>query len=155
MTSLPPVICSIEVAAPVEHAFTTFTEGVGKWWPAKTHSVGEERVASVVLEGRLGGSFYEEWDDGTRHDWGQVIAWEPPHRFAFTWHPGIALEEATEVEVTFSPGWTGTTVELTHRNWENRGTAAADKRAMYESGWPISLQMFRDGAERANASPAP
>ena len=155
MTALPPVVCSIEVAAPLDHAFATFTEGIDKWWPATTHSVGEERVTSVVLENRLGGSFYEEWDDDTRHDWGQVIAWEPPHRLVVSWHPGMDVEEATEVEVTFSPSSNGTIVELTHRNWEKRGALAAEKREMYESGWPISLQMFRDEVERSTSDATP
>lgn len=155
MTALPPVIRSIEVATSVDHAFATFTEGVDEWWPAKTHSVGEDRVTKVVLESRQGGRFYEEWDDGTRRLWGEVVAWEPPHRLVVTWHPGLDPKEATEVEVTFLPISTGTRVELTHRNWERRGTAASEKRAMYESGWPMSLERFRDEAERSSAGSIP
>lgn len=154
MTSLPPVICSIEVATPIEHAFTTFTDGVGTWWPAATHSVGKEQVRNVILETHEGGRFYEEWLDGTLHTWGLVVAWEPPQRFVVTWHPGLDPEESTEVEVTFSPTAAGTIVELTHRGWEKRGSHAAEKRAQYESGWPSSLRLFRDEAERSTAGSA-
>ena len=155
MTGLPPVVVSIEVAAPVQHAFATFTAGVARWWPAQTHSVGEGRVADVVLEEGVGGAFYEEWEDGTRVPWGEVLAWEPPHRVVVSWHPGMDLAESTEVEITFAPAPNGTTVELTHRNWEKRGALAEEKRAQYESGWPVSLQMFRDEVARSSAGSTP
>ena len=149
MSVLPPVVVSIEVASTVEHAFATFTSEVAQWWPSKSHSVGEERVATVVLETHLGGRFFEEWDDGTRVPWGEVLAWEPPRRVVVSWHPGMDVAESTEVEVTFTPAPAGTVVQLTHRHWEKRGPLAAEKRAQYESGWPVSLQRFRDEATRS------
>lgn len=155
MTELPPVVLSIEVPTGVDDAFSAFTDRVDAWWPAQTHSVGEERVAKVVLEDGPGGRFYEEWDDGTRIPWGEVLTWEPPHRVVFSWYPGLDPEESTEVEVIFTPAAGGTSVQLTHRNWERRGANAAEKRAMYESGWPVSLERFRDEAVRSSAGSAP
>ncbi|HEX4830710.1 MAG TPA: hypothetical protein VH478_06410 [Trebonia sp.] len=33
----------------------------------------------------VGGRVHETWDDGTEVDWGEVLAWSPPERFAMTW----------------------------------------------------------------------
>lgn len=155
MSTLPPVRASVVVRQAQADAFATFTEEIGTWWPAGTHSVGGDKVVAVVLEPALGGGLYEEWDDGTRVPWGQVTTWEAPDRIVFSWHPGMDREESTEVEVTFTPSGTSTLVELVHRNWERRGAEAAAKRAQYETGWPVTLERFRDEAERSNAGSAP
>src|SRR3712207_8999348 len=42
---------SLHVAAPVERAWEVFTERLNDWWPVTTHSIAEERVETVVLEG--------------------------------------------------------------------------------------------------------
>jgi uncharacterized protein YndB with AHSA1/START domain len=31
-------------------------------------------------------AFYERTPDGAEHDWGEVLAWEPPRRLVSTWH---------------------------------------------------------------------
>ncbi|HKX76416.1 MAG TPA: SRPBCC domain-containing protein [Acidimicrobiia bacterium] len=50
-----------------------------------------------------------------------MTAWEPPQRLVFTWHPGLDLDEITEVEVRFASRGNVSVVELEHRGWEARG----------------------------------
>jgi uncharacterized protein YndB with AHSA1/START domain len=92
-----------------------------------------------VLEGRIGGRFFERQEDGTEAVWGTVTAWEPPLRLAFTWHPGRAESTAQEVEVRFTPVDGGTRVELEHRGWEKLGERAEEARNEYDSGWDFVL----------------
>jgi len=126
---------TLVVAATRERAFEVFTAGVGGWWPMATHSTGKELVEAVVIEPREGGRFYERLQDGTENDWGVVTAWEPPERFASTWHPGYDEAEAQNLDVRFSPEGDGTRVELVHTGWERRGAKAEQILRDYDSGW--------------------
>jgi uncharacterized protein YndB with AHSA1/START domain len=133
------VLKSVTVRCPAEEAFRVFSEGVATWWPLETHSVGERSAKTCVLEGRVGGRFFERQEDGGEELWGTVTAWEPPLRLAFTWHPGRAESTAQEVEVQFTPVDGGTRVELVHRGWEKLGERAEEARNEYDSGWEFVL----------------
>jgi hypothetical protein len=71
-----------------------------------------------------------------------VTAWEPPARFACTWHPGYDPSEGQDLDVTFVADGDGTRVELMHTGWERRGASAAEKFASYDSrgGWELILE---------------
>jgi uncharacterized protein YndB with AHSA1/START domain len=62
----------------------------------------------VTIEPRPGGRIYERAPGGEEHDWGCVLAWEPPRRLAYTWHLRRDEADATEVEITFMPADEGT-----------------------------------------------
>jgi uncharacterized protein YndB with AHSA1/START domain len=139
---LPPVKKSITVGIPVEEAFRLFTDGIHTWWPLASHSVGEERAESCVLEPRRGGRFYEVMKDGSEADWGEVLSWEPPRRFVTTWHPGREGATAQELEVVFTAEGEGTRVDLTHSNWELLGERAEEARLGYVKGWDYVLGLY-------------
>ena len=128
---------TLEVAAAPERAFTLFTEGMAEWWPIRTHSVGEDRVETVVFESGVGGRIYERTLDGDEHVWGTVTAWEPPGRVVFTWHPGRGPDTEQEVEVRFEPSGSGTRVELVHTGWERLGDRAGAVHDHYDGGWDL------------------
>jgi uncharacterized protein YndB with AHSA1/START domain len=142
---------SILVMAPPEVAFRVFTEGIGGWWPAETHSVGEEKVEEVVLEPRVGGRFYERLDDGSEHEWGRVTEFEPPRRVACSWYASRGPDSAQRIEVTFAPEGGGTRVRLQQTGWESLGERAEEVRSRYdaEGGWDLVLARFSDAAQRA------
>jgi uncharacterized protein YndB with AHSA1/START domain len=143
--ALEPVRKSVIVETSVEHAFLVFTERMGDWWPVTTHSVHEENALSAGMEPWEGGAIFEVWQEG-REVWGEITAWEPPHRLVFTWHPGLDLAEITEVEVRFASRGNVTVVELEHRGWEARGSRAEEIRSNYESGWVKTLDRFAAAA---------
>jgi uncharacterized protein YndB with AHSA1/START domain len=133
---------SVTVAVPVETAFRVFTEEVASWWPLATKSVGQEETETLVIEPRVGGRVYEQLRSGEEHDWGEILAWDPPRRFVFTWHPGRGAETGQEVEVTFAASGDGTRVELEHRGWERLVSRAEDIPEHFESGWVEVLDHF-------------
>ena len=137
---------SIVVASPPEVAFRVFTEGIADWWPTATHSVGHERVETVVFESGPGGRIYERLDDGTEHEWGRVTEWDPPRQLAYTWYPGREPETGQVVEVRFEPDEGGTRLELEQRGWEALGEDAERTRANYDSerGWDRVLRAYGD-----------
>ncbi len=144
---LSPLVFTVSVEQSVDDAFILFTEKIGTWWPKATHSIGEDRAADVIFDGREGGRLFERLDDGTEYPWGEVLAWEPPNRFVITWHPSVEPVAMTEVEVTFtSIDAESTTVQLTHRNWHRLGAVAAVARASYSGGWVGVLGRFESKA---------
>jgi Activator of Hsp90 ATPase homolog 1-like protein len=142
----PPIRQSTLVRAGARHTFTTFVTTIGAWWPVRPFSAGQDRVRDVTVEQRQGGRVYETWDDGTEVDWGTLLAWHPPERFAMTW---TGTPAPTEVEFTFAalgPGLTRVTVE--HRGWETlTGEQLAEDCALpggyasgaYSHGWATIL----------------
>jgi uncharacterized protein YndB with AHSA1/START domain len=137
---LAPLRKSVRVKGSAEAAFRLFTEGLGRWWPLASHSVCGNDAVECVVEGRIGGRFFERDRSGNEHVWGTVIAWEPPDRFAFTWHPGRAADTAQQVEIKFSDAGAGMTlVKLTHTGWERLGEKAVEARKRYEEGWAFVL----------------
>ena len=148
-TTLPPVVKTITVGRSVAAAFELFTDGMAAWWPLAQHSLGQADAKGCGIEGRVGGVLWEETNDGTRHVWGTVLAWEPPGRLVFTWHPGREESLAQQVELTFAADGDGTRVELVHTGWEVLGPAAVATREGYDTGWDFVLGECYSGAAQA------
>jgi uncharacterized protein YndB with AHSA1/START domain len=141
---------SITVAAPVERAFTVFTENLDAWWP-REHHIGEADMKEAVLEPRAGGRWYERGVDGSECSWGQVLAWQPPHRLVLAWQVSAEwayepdLARSSEIEVRFTPEGAGQTrVELEHRAFERHGDGAEAVRGGVagDGGWTGVLQRY-------------
>lgn len=147
-----PVRKTITVNASAARAFEVFTEGFDTWWP-RTHHIGKSPMEKAIIETHVGGRCYSRQVDGTECDWGQILAWDPPHRFVMAWQithewgyePDLA--KCSEVEVRFTPeAGGGTRVDLEHRHFERMGPGGATMRIGVESpnGWGGLLQLFAD-----------
>lgn len=139
---IAPVVRKVDVRCSPEDAFRIFTEQLGSWWPAATHSVGGDKVSSVTMECRLEGRVFETLTDGTQYDWGIITDWEPPHRFTMDWSPSAEPRPHTQVEVRFESTSGGTRVALTHTGWERLGADAVPIRNSYDEGWVPVLDDF-------------
>ena len=138
-----------EVTCSAEHAFEIWASKTSMWWP-HDHSVSGDPNLTVTFEPRRGGRIYERTPDGVEHDWGEVLAWEPPHRLSYLWHIGRDRAAATEVEITFEQGDGGTLVRIAHRGWERLGDEGPEMRERNRRGWSGLIPHF----ERACAAPA-
>jgi uncharacterized protein YndB with AHSA1/START domain len=145
-----PVTKSITVKASPQRAFEVFTSDFDSWWP-RTHHIGKAPLQRAILEPRQGGRCYTEHVDGSACDWGQVIAWEPPHRLVLAWqvHGDWTYapdpSQSSEVEIRFTPEAGGVTrVDLEHRHIERHGASAAALRTAVDapSGWTGILQAY-------------
>jgi uncharacterized protein YndB with AHSA1/START domain len=164
-TTIEPIVKTVTVNGPPEHAFRVFTERIAEWWPFERHSVAGEMLedgsSAVSAEFRLGdegrggdgrgGRLVEAIDDGREAEWARILAWDPPRRLVLAWHPGRPEGPSTEIEVTFAvaedePGRTA--VRLEHRGWEALGERAAAAREGYEE-WGLVLGRY---AGLANAA---
>jgi len=141
---------SIVVEAPVERAFTVFTDDIGSWW-RPDHHILEAELAEMVFESRVGGHVYDRGVDGSECRWARVLAYEPPNRVVFSWDINTQwqletdLEKTSEVEVRFLPeGRDRTRVELEHQHLERHGDGWEQMRDAVGSpdGWGEGLGEF-------------
>jgi len=146
-STLEPVRKELKVNLSAEAAFRLFTEGLNKWWPLATHSVGEENAERCFFEEHVGGRIYEVMKDGRQADWGEVLVWEPYDKVSFTWHPSRTSDTAQEVTVTFSESSGGTIVKLVHTGWEVLGEKAVTARNGYVTGWDFVLGKYLEAVE--------
>jgi uncharacterized protein YndB with AHSA1/START domain len=143
---IPPVVKKLTVDCTPEEAFQYFTADFSKWWPVATHSViayGSEfkdKPETAILEPRVGGRLFERARSGEEHLWGTVLAWEPPSRLVFSFHPGRDSQSAQTVEVRFTRAGAGTDVVLTHTGWELLGERAQEQREGYNRGWAVVFE---------------
>jgi uncharacterized protein YndB with AHSA1/START domain len=86
----------------------------------------------------------ERTPEGAEHDWGEVLAWDPPNRLAYLWHLGTDRDRATEVDISFTGGASATTVTITHRGWERLGADAPAWRQRNLGGWSGLLPHYRE-----------
>lgn len=139
---IEPLRLAFEVRCPVEHAFATWTADTSRWWPA-SHTVTADAGLAVIFEGRVGGRIFERTPAGIEHDWGEIIAWEPPGRLVYLWHLRADRADATEVEIRFiDRGERTTLVEIEHRGWERLGADAVARRDANRAGWGGLLPHF-------------
>ena len=148
---------SVVVEAPIERAFSVFTDDIGSWWPPEHHIL-EAELEEMVFEPRVGGHVYDRGVDGSECRWACVLAYEPPNRVVFSWDINTEWrietdpERTSEVEVRFEPEGPGRTrVELEHRKLERHGDGWEQMRDAVGSpeGWGVGLRRF---AERAAAT---
>jgi uncharacterized protein YndB with AHSA1/START domain len=143
---------SIVVEAPIERAFSVFTEGFGSFKPPE-HNLLDVEIAETVFEPRVGGHLYDRGVDGSECRWARVLAYEPPSRVVFSWDISpqwqieTNLEMTSEVEVLFtSEAPERTRVELEHRNLDRHGAGWETERdgVAGEGGWPLYLERFAE-----------
>jgi uncharacterized protein YndB with AHSA1/START domain len=148
---MEPLELRFTVSCPPDHAFDVWAERTSLWWP-HGHSVSGEPDLTVTFEPRAGGRIYERTPDGAEHDWGEVVAWEPPRRLAYLWHLRFDRADATEVEITFErePAGDGTAVTIVHRGWERLGALGPERRERNQRGWGGLIPHYR----RACGQPA-
>jgi uncharacterized protein YndB with AHSA1/START domain len=142
----------IVVEAPIERAFSVFTEDFGAFKP-REHNMLSVEIAETVFESRPGGHVYDRGVDGSECRWARVLAYEPPNRVVISWDisPQWQIEtdpkKTSEVEVRFiAETPQRTRVELEHRNLDRHGDGWEAVRAGVDSdaGWPLYLRRFAD-----------
>jgi uncharacterized protein YndB with AHSA1/START domain len=142
----------IVVEAPIQRAFSVFTDDFGTFKP-REHNLLNVDIAETVFEQRVGGHVYDRGVDGSECRWARVLAFEPPDRVVISWDINpqwqieTDLDKTSEVEVRFiAEGSDRTRVELEHRNLDRHGAdwEAVREGVDSEGGWPLYLQRYAD-----------
>ena len=128
----------IRIEAPRERVFPLVSslEGMQRWF------------RPTVLEPERGGriEITFPFDDGMSVRHGEITAYDPPSRVAFTWtFQSDGVDVITEVAIDLIAEGDGTRVRLTHTGFLDEGTAAD-----HHDGWGYwlaRLQVAGDGGD--------
>ena len=140
----------VVVEAPIDRAFTVFTERFGDFKP-REHNLLGAAIEQTVFEPRVGGHIYDRGVDGTECRWARVLAYDPPNRVVFSWDIGPTWqvepdpERTSEVEVTFTAETPDRTrVALEHRRLDRHGPGWESVRdgVGNDQGWPLYLDRY-------------
>ena len=124
------------VDAPIDRAFTVFTERFGDFKPPEHNLLGAP-IAETTFEPRVGGHISDRAVDGTECHWARVLAYEPPDRVVFSWDisPHWQIEtnpdHTSGVEVRFI----AETPERTRLELEHRQRVSARGRTASTARW--------------------
>jgi len=149
-TEAPVVRHQLVVDAPIEQAFTVFTERFGDFKPPEHNLLGAP-IAETVFEPRVGGVIVDRAEDGSECRWARILAYDPPDRVVFSWDisPQWRIEadpeRTSEVEVRFTAeGPRRTRLELEHRHLDRHGPGWESVRdgVAHDEGWPLYLSRF-------------
>ncbi|BCO54995.1 SRPBCC family protein [Mycobacterium intracellulare] len=148
----PNVTHHVVVNAPIERAFTVFTQQFGAFKP-REHNLLAVPIAETVFEPRVGGHIYDRGVDGSVCRWARILVYEPPHRVVFSWDIGPTWQleadpaKASEVDVRFTAqADRRTRVDLEHRHLDRHGPgwpSVADG-VDGDAGWPLYLARYAD-----------
>jgi uncharacterized protein YndB with AHSA1/START domain len=140
----------VVVEAPIERAFSVFTDRFGDFKPPEHNLLGAP-ITQTTFEARVGGHIYDRAEDGSECRWARIRAYEPPTRVVFSWDisPTWQLEpdpaNTSEVEVRFvAEGPDRTKVELEHRHIDRHGPGwdAVYDGVDGDGGWPLYLARY-------------
>ena len=140
----------IVVDAPIERAFTVFTDRFGDFKPPEHNLLGAP-IAETVFQPWAGGNIVDKAADGSECRWARILAFDPPDRVVFSWDisPQWTIEtdpaHTSEVEVRFyaeSP--TRTRLEQEHRHIDRHGPGweAVTDGVDGPAGWPLYLVRY-------------
>lgn len=128
---LPPIVCSIAIAAPLDHVWQVLTasEHVPHW------------LGCMRYTGEPGSTFYMQQDaalraadDITGATHCDIETLDPPHHFAFSWYMPDTPKTFAHFRLSADAG--ETTVELRHEGWEGfPPEMVAPIREMLAGGW--------------------
>lgn len=150
MTEQTSLTRSVVVEAPLDRAFSVFTERIGEIKPPEHNLLGAP-VVTTTLEPHVGGHIVDRDDEGNECRWATILAFEPPRRLVFSWNISPQWQILTdpsavsEVEVRFtaeSPS--RTLVELEHRHLDRHGEGwqSLGDDVDGANGWPLYLARF-------------
>jgi len=89
----------IIVAAPIERAFTVFTERFGDFKPPEHNLLGAP-IAETVFEPHVGGNIYDRATDGTECRWARILAYEPALSHEHDWNAYPEFDNERELPAT-------------------------------------------------------
>ena len=142
----------VTVNAPLDRAFSLFTERFGDFKP-KEHNMLGAPIAETRFEPHVGGHIYDRGEDGSECRWARVLAYEPPNRVVFSWDIGpswqLEDDERTRARSRCAssprPG-ERTRIELEHRHLDRHGPRLGrpSDGVAHPEGWPLYLDRYAD-----------
>jgi hypothetical protein len=134
-----PIRHTVTAPCAPDHAFITFTSGMGGWWdPALTPD--PDGFAGITVPSEVDGDVVMELTDKEPYPFGRVTAWEPGERYEQTWWLSMSRSHPSTLTVGFRAVEDDDTCEvhLEHGGWHPDNAVS---RARFDE-WPRLLERF-------------
>jgi uncharacterized protein YndB with AHSA1/START domain len=114
------ILVALRVRATPGRTFDTFVNQIGEWWqPNGLFAFHPNGTGRLRFEPGPAGRLVELLPDGGEFEVGQIDAWHPPDRLAFSWRQAsFSADQTTQVEVLFEAVADGTRVTVVHTGWD-------------------------------------
>lgn len=120
----------VKIEASPSRVFEALTKEVAAWWGPPYHL--SKTPQGLVLEPKLGGSFYEVWGNGDGVLWATVTSLKRGERLEMTGPMGMSGAVEGRISFTLEPQGKATVVKLSHRAV---GEVTDWTRNAYGQGW--------------------
>lgn len=118
------------IKAKREKVFTSLTANVSHWW-GRPYIINDQ-TTNIILEPKIGGQFYETWDNVQGYKWGEVTALITNHVLEITGPFGMDGLNHAKIRFTLEDEQDGTNLLLSH---QAMGPLDDKNKANYEGGW--------------------
>ena len=141
---------SRKLAVPRDRAFAVFVDELNRWWP-RDLTWGKDRLETIGIEPRTGGTCFEKLKDGTTGVWGTVLAFDRPSHIVFAWQirpdrtPEGSEATSSRVDVRFVERDPGTSeILVVHRDFFRHGEdfEAYRNEMAGKKGWPAIVEAY-------------
>jgi hypothetical protein len=150
---IDPIELRFTVGCSPEQAFDVWASRTALWWPI-AHTVSGASGVRVTFEPRAGGRIFERTPGGAEHEWGEVVAWDPPRELRYLWFIRRDRGDATDVTISFDGTTQETTVTIVHEGWERLGRRGPAWRETNQAGWAGVLPDYRRACAELDPSEA-
>ncbi|MFN3428998.1 MAG: SRPBCC domain-containing protein [Candidatus Sericytochromatia bacterium] len=146
---IPRIEIQVELtlAAAPDRIYDALTKEIAAWWGPPYSCV--EQPLDLILEGTIGGRFYEIGEDGDAYLWGVITGKKPDARLEITGNCGMGGLVHGLFTYDLAPAEAGTQLRLTHKAI---GEVTEDMRANWQTGWQdlldTRLRAFVERGER-------
>lgn len=113
--TLEPIVIEYALRCDPARAFEVYTARIGEWWHPD-YTANPKTLRAVTVEPRAGGRVFATHED-EEDVWGEVTAWEPGRRVAYTSTLAMPPEHPSLITVTFTPRAGGCAVRFEHGGW--------------------------------------
>ncbi len=134
------VLKDIEIAAPLEMAFTALLEELGP-----SEQMPDGKPMPMVIEAWPGGRWYRDLGNNTGHLWGHVQVIKPPTLLELYGPLFMSFPAANHVQYRLTPEGDGTRLSLMHRAF---GSIPDEVQERVAGGWEYKLERIRAIVER-------
>jgi uncharacterized protein YndB with AHSA1/START domain len=149
---VPPIVKNVTVRAAPARAFALFADDLARWWPLSRVHTGPD-PADCAIEPRVGGRVFERSADGRETAWGTVLAYDPPHRLAFSWivelPAGVGATGRDEDAIVRAIPNAGICIAEIGRLLDDRTWLAGDALSLADLLLAPQLSMFAQAPEDA------
>ena len=120
----------IFIKATREKVFNSLITNVSHWW-GRPYII-NDKTTNIILEPKIGGLFYETWDNVQGYKWGEVTSLKTNEMIEITGPFGMPALNHAKVTFTLEDEKDGTNVLLSH---QAMGPLDETNKTSYSGGW--------------------